>query len=281
MIENKATVLECLKKQTYFLLSDLHWDNPHCDRKLLKKHLDRAVKEDAHVLINGDFFCLMQGKGDPRRSKDGIRPEHNKANYLDAVINDALEWFAPYFGVIKFISYGNHEKTILKHQETDVLQRFVTLANYKGADIQLGGYGGWIRIKVNRSQNGNASNSFLIKYIHGFGGGGIVTKGVIQDQRMDARISNANLIWMGHVHELYHHITMTEKFNVDSNVVQLLPVHHIRTSTYKEEYGDGSHGWHVERGAPPKPLGGYEMSLRPVQIIDSKIQIEPKFTMLT
>jgi hypothetical protein len=28
------------------------------------------------------------------------------------------------------------------------------------------------------------------------------------------------------------------------------------TGTYKEEYGEGFSGWHVERGAPPKPLGG-------------------------
>ena len=28
------------------------------------------------------------------------------------------------------------------------------------------------------------------------------------------------------------------------------------TGTYKEEYGDGSKGWHVERGAPIKPIGG-------------------------
>jgi hypothetical protein len=28
------------------------------------------------------------------------------------------------------------------------------------------------------------------------------------------------------------------------------------TGTYKEEYGDGSYGWHVERGAPVKPTGG-------------------------
>jgi hypothetical protein len=28
------------------------------------------------------------------------------------------------------------------------------------------------------------------------------------------------------------------------------------TGTYKEEYGKGSKGWHVERGAPIKPTGG-------------------------
>jgi hypothetical protein len=33
-------------------------------------------------------------------------------------------------------------------------------------------------------------------------------------------------------------------------------IHHCIVGTYKEEYGDGSHGWHIERGAPPKPTGG-------------------------
>ena len=33
------------------------------------------------------------------------------------------------------------------------------------------------------------------------------------------------------------------------------------TGTYKEEYGDGSKGWHVERGAPVKPVGGRIMTL--------------------
>jgi hypothetical protein len=28
------------------------------------------------------------------------------------------------------------------------------------------------------------------------------------------------------------------------------------TGAYKEEYEDGSKGWHIERGAPPKPMGG-------------------------
>ncbi len=72
-------------KQLFLLLSDLHWDNPHCDRDLLKNHLDEAVRRNAAIVVNGDFFCLMQGKGDPRRSKDDIRPEHNNGRYLDSI----------------------------------------------------------------------------------------------------------------------------------------------------------------------------------------------------
>jgi len=31
--------------------------------------------------------------------------------------------------------------------------------------------------------------------------------------------------------------------------------YHVRTGTYKDDYTDGSGGWHVQRGAPPKPMG--------------------------
>ena len=37
------------------------------------------------------------------------------------------------------------------------------------------------------------------------------------------------------------------------------------TGTYKEEYGDGSQGWHVERGAPIKPLGGRILTIKCVR----------------
>ena len=43
--------------------------------------------------------------------------------------------------------------------------------------------------------------------------------------------------------------------------VELAEILQIRTPTYKEEYGEGKMGWHVERGAPPKPLGAYVLEL--------------------
>ena len=91
------------------LISDLHWDNPKCNRELLSKHLKEAVERNAYIIINGDFFCLMQGRADPRRAKNEIRPEHNQGNYLQAVVNDAVQWFKPYAKHIALIGYGNHE----------------------------------------------------------------------------------------------------------------------------------------------------------------------------
>jgi hypothetical protein len=64
---------------------------------------------------------------------------------------------------------------------------------------------------------------------------------------------------MGHIHEnaarndVRDTITYHSKTGYRHHHKEL---HMMLTGTYKEEYGDGSKGWHVERGAPIKPTGG-------------------------
>jgi UDP-2,3-diacylglucosamine pyrophosphatase LpxH len=244
------------------LISDAHWDNPKCDRGLLKRHLDQAKEIGADILLNGDTFCLMQGAYDPRKSKSDIRPEHNKNNYLDAVVADAVDWFSPYAHLIKVVGYGNHETAILKRQETDVIERFVFGLNSKNnTQVEIGGYGGWIVYSFKRD-SGQSSCAFKIKYYHGSGGGGPVTKGVIQYNRMSTMIEGADMIWMGHVHE-DHELTYTVERINESNKVHLRDILMVRTATYKEEYNNGKGGWHVERGGTPKHLGGRWLELHP------------------
>jgi hypothetical protein len=250
------------------LLSDIHWDNPKCQRDLLKRHLDEAKEIGADVLINGDTLCLMQGTYDPRKNKNDIRPEHNKANYLDAVVNDAVQWFSPYAHLIKVVGYGNHETNILKRQETDVIERFVYgLNSLNDTQIEVGGYGGWIVYRFQRN-TGEGRTRFAIKYFHGSGGGGPVTKGTIQFNRMSTMVEGADMIWMGHVHE-DHELTYTVE-RLSQNKVWLKDILMVRTATYKEEYNEGKGGWHVERGASPKPLGGRWLELHPERKVKDK-----------
>ena len=261
------------------LLSDIHWDNPKCDRVLLKRHLDQAMEMDARICMNGDTLCLMQGRADRRGSKSGIRPEHNVDHYFDAVVNDAIEWFSPYAKNIDVISYGNHESAIIKHQEIDVIQRLVGGLNQKnGTHIQTGGYGGWIVYNFKRPKSAG-SVSYRIKYYHGSGGGGPVTKGTIQFNRMATMVEGADMVWMGHVHEDHELTYQVERMN-HNNYVHLKEVLMVRTATYKEEYGDekdgyGAKGWMVERGSPPKPLGGRWLNLEPIrQIVNGHEEIK-------
>lgn len=241
------------------LLSDLHWDNPKCDRELLKKHLDYCLENNIKVMLNGDTFCLMQGKFDPRRSKKDIRPEHNKANYLDAVIEDAVEWFTPYADILTVVGYGNHETGIIRNVETDPLQRFVDLLNYKcKSNVVTGGYGGWLMLNIFPSEKSQKQFSTKVKYFHGSGGGGIVTKGALNLTRALELAEGFDVFTMGHIHENAARNDVREFLNTNSgkHEIVLKQIHMAITGTYKEEYGEGFMGWHVERGAPPKPVGG-------------------------
>lgn len=246
------------KSSKLAIISDVHWDNPKCDRKQLKRHLEYCKEHGIKVFINGDFFCLMQGKYDPRRSKKDILPEHNKANYIDAVIEDAVNWWSPYADLLTVVGYGNHETAIIKNLETDPLQRFVDLLNYTNkTQVFTGGYGGWLIFKMNHSGGHFTKN---IKYFHGSGGGGIVTKGAINLTRSLEMYENMDVFIMGHIHENSSRNDVRESlaYNTGKRTYELQKknIHLAICGTYKEEYGDGAFGWHVERGAPVKPTGG-------------------------
>ena len=114
---------------------------PSHDRSTLQNHLEEAKKRYAKVIVNGDFFCLMQGRGDPRRSKGDIRPEHNNGRYLDSIVDTAVEWFKPYADLILLVGYGNHETSIIQYQETDILLRFATILNHTcKSNVQVLGF---------------------------------------------------------------------------------------------------------------------------------------------
>ena len=252
------------------MLSDLHWDNPKCNWDLLKKHLDYCLAENIPVMVNGDFFCLMQGRGDKRGNKSDIRPEHNNAKYLDSIIETAVEWFSPYAHILTVIGYGNHETAIIKYQETDILQRFVDLLNYKNqSNVMTGGYGGWLIVKQLYNQK---HISYKIKYFHGSGGGGVVTKGALNLTRALEMYENFDIFTMGHIHEnsARHDVRDTiTHYSSSTYKLEQKELHLMITGTYKEEYGDGSKGWHIERGAPIKPIGGRILNLSVSRIRDN------------
>lgn len=252
------------KQFKYAILSDIHWDNPKCDWRLLKKHLDYLKDQSIPIFINGDFFCCMQGRGDFRKNKSDIRPEHNNARYLDSIVETAVEWWSPYSHLLTVIGYGNHETGIIKWQETDILQRFVDLLNYKNhTQVHTGGYGGWIVINQNYNETSKART--LIKYFHGAGGGGIVTKGSLNLTRALEMYEGQDVMIYGHIHEnsCRNDMRDTIQFSTRENKYKHKQklIHSMIAGTYKEEYELGDKGWHVERGAPIKPCGGRMLTI--------------------
>ena len=241
-------------EQWFLLQSDVHWDNPKCDRKKLKKHLDLAMKRNAPILDFGDFFCAMQGKYDRRSSKKDIRPEHANNNYLDSLVNTASEYLKPYAKLVTVRGVGNHESAIHKNHETDLTERLTERMRANGGIARRGGYSGYIRFHINNGKRAN--NSLKLWYFHGSGGGGPVTRGVIQTNRQSVYVSDADIIATGHVHESWQVAVQRIRLNQVDQVVHERQTH-VKIAGYKEEYEDGYGGWHIETGKPPKPTGAW------------------------
>lgn len=228
------------------LTTDRHWDNPKSNRDLQKKHLDQALERNAPVIDAGDLFCAMQGKNDKRGSKSDIRPEHQDGKYFDLLVDTAIDWFKPYKDIIAVQGFGNHESSIKNHHETDIHSRFCD-----GLGIEAGGYGGYVKFLFNSHSCRRSCN---LKYFHGSGGGGPVTKGVIQAQRRAAIYPDADVVFTGHIHEQWAVDHVTERLT-QNGTVHFKNQLHICGPTYKEEHGQD--GWHDQRGAPPKPIGAW------------------------
>lgn len=240
-------------EQWFLLSSDRHHDNAHTDHKAELRHLEEAKQRGAGVIDAGDLHCAMQGKFDPRQDRSALREEYQGGDYLDALVREAAEFYGPYSDNLIVFGRGNHEQSILRRHETDLTDRTVQAIKTTRPDTPLvaGGYGGWVVFRVLRHK---CSHNVRLKYFHGAGGGGPVTRGVIQTNRMAVYLPDADLVLTGHTHDSWIVPIARERLSargVVSHDEQL----HIRAGTYKDEYGDGHSGWHVETMKPPKPIG--------------------------
>ena len=235
--------------QSFLFISDVHYDSTKCDRKLLKKHLDKAQSENAVVIVNGDWFDLMQGKYDPRGSYSDLRPEYKSITYLDDVINDTVEFLSNY-PCVKFIGRGNHETNIEKRLHTSPLDRVAALLPH---EVTVAGYAGWIKVMMH--QNGNRTSSSWIHYHHGYGGNAPRSKGVLKVDLDQMQFADADVILRGHTHQKWHVPVTVDRISDRGGLYQKT-THHLTTGSYKL-LGDRFGGWAVEKGFNTPRLGGW------------------------
>jgi hypothetical protein len=241
-------------EQRFLLRSDAHHDNPKCDQDLERRHLEEAKACKAGVLDFGDLFDAMQGKGDRRATKAALRAELRRDAYFDALVSTAADFYEPYAHNFLMIGRGNHETSVTQKIEIDMTERLVgVLNNRAGSRIQAGGYTGWVRFMFSR--NGGDRKSRILWYTHGSGGGGPVTQDITSSHRQRAYI-NADMIVSGHSHDAWYS-EVVERGLSSAGKQKSRPIHLVKIPTYKDDYGDGYSGWHVDTGKPPKPLGAW------------------------
>ena len=145
------------------------------------------------------------------------------------------------------------------------------------SNVQTGGYGGWLIVKV---MDNTKIFSIKIKYFHGSGGGGVVTKGALNLTRALEMYEGCDVYTMGHIHENSARNDVRDTLNHNAYKgyhVKHKPIHLMITGTYKEEYQEGAKGWHVERGAPIKPVGGRFLTIKTERDRSNKDDVVRKY----
>lgn len=249
------------------LRADAHHDSHHCDRELEKKHLEHALKIGAPVLDIGDCFDCMESRNDPRRS--GNKHEFADRVYLDAILDDALDFYSPYARSLALFGHGNHESKIMQHCDIDLTANLTArLTERTGFPVMRGGYGGWVVVELNRPRErsagrGGSTACYKIRYHHGSGKGAMMTFGTLDSRRMASWICDADCLVTSHTHDHEMHPIPRELLVSQNGAWEVVrkEMQFVRVGTYKDEHGDGSHGFAVEKNFGPKPLGAVWLHL--------------------
>jgi len=267
------------EKGSILLCSDQHFDSEHCNRNMLRSHLQKAVDENASIFFCGDWFDAMQGKRDPRGSKGSTRKELKRDDYLNALVSETVEFLEPFVSNIAGWASGNHETSILRFAEVDLISLCIDrLEDKTKKRIIKMPYSGWILYSsIMRETSSVPDATAKIAYTHGSGGGGAVTKGTIQTSRRAVYLPDADVVVSGHIHESWVLELRRERisgFGRDYQDTQW----HIQLPTYKNEYtGDG---WWAEKGLSPRPQGAvwldFERQMRAKKTKTYTMKISPR-----
>ena len=245
-----------------FITSDIHFDSVFCNRDQFFKDIENAIENKCKIIVVGDFFDAMQGRFDPRRDMSHLRPEYRRTDYYDYIVKDAIKLLKPYKQHILMITPGNHELSVLKNANTDLVIRLVAGLSTPKNPVYTGGYGGIIRVQEDKAITN-------VKYFHGSGGEAPVSRGAIQTNRQAVFLPDFQVILNGHSHHMYWIPIVRERVDYQGNHYFDVQ-HHIRTPGYSMAYGDGRTGWEVTRGGVPKPLGSCFLG-----IFEGKIEYVP------
>lgn len=235
-------------EQWGLLRSDVHHDSVHCKRGLEKRHLDLAKERGAFIMDFGDTFDAMQGKYDPRKSYDEIRPEYLGEDYYDLLVDDLSKFYKPYADNFALMGLGNHESSVERKANTNLAKR---LSNEIGCIY--GNWGGYVRFMFTMQKT--QKSTLRMRYSHSGGGGSApVTRGVISTNRQAVWISRADIVVNGHDHNGW--VVPIKREELNNKGKTTYPIcWFLRIPGYHDGWNEGKSGWNAERNGGPRVHG--------------------------
>jgi len=254
--------------------SDIHIDSSKCDELLFKKHMDEAKRRGSLVLITGDLFDAMQGRDDPRRSPEELKAQYKTDSYFDALVMDIAKFFLDNYKDLQFIfTLGNHESSVLTHNNTNLIDRLVYAINTQGGHAVSGGYYGWLRFMFSHGKGGRTSKKLY--WHHGKGAGAIMSFGTLESRRQASYI-DADFYLNGHNHQGYY-VPLRKVSLADSGRQKAQTVHFLRTPGYKISgiEAEQRSGYDIERHPEPTTRGCIFIEFDAEGANDVSARVEP------
>lgn len=223
----------------FMCMSDLHLGARTTDVKAIKEDLETAKQNGYRININGDVFEAITPRDMKRFDANVLTRELcERKDILNASVDLAYKLLAPYAELIDVIGRGNHEDSALKHNSVDLvlmlIDRLQALTAHK---LYYGDSHGFIHYRFEHVNRGKV-RSYVIYYHHGGGGAAPITKGIIDFNRINAFIGNADLIWIGHKHNRIHDGTIIKMVcpKEGNGEVKWQKVDCLMTGAYKNTY---------------------------------------------
>ena len=140
--------------------------------------------------------------------------------------------------------------------ETCLTTRLVERLKIMGSPCVQSGYAGWLLFTLAMSGGSRVTSSLY--YHHGYGGGGAVTRGLIDFSRWLVDV-DADILAAGHVHQRMCVEASRQRLS-PGGIPRITPIFLIRSASYKQECL--TDGWSVEKGMSSRPLGGYWVMIK-------------------
>ena len=236
-----------------FFVGDLHLDSAYADRGALRYALDQAVAADAPIVILGDVFDAMQSRGDRRASKDALITRYGRNDYLNAMLEDAIEFLRPYARHVWIMLHGNHDADITKYHEVDLIRLLAHELNREGADIATPGYQTHVALKL-RPSTSKFAHVVWGFVTHGHGGGAVMTGGVLNASRRAMWLPQPDFVISGHLHRDFGNFPTGQLRVTQGGRVYKFSVRHAQCGAWKNESPSAAN-WANQKGMHPVPVG--------------------------
>lgn len=186
---------------------DWHLGAADCDEAQIREDLKRQQDNpNARLILMGDIGELI-GPGDKRWHPQGYMPQR----YVDAMLDPnggiptetvkhAAEILEPWVGRIWGIASGNHEMTISKHCQRDLMTE---LASELGGGLfnRLLGYSGFVRVTWTHREQNKGIGSLKLHIHHGWQTAGRAGSGnLINGMERELGYTDSDVLLRGHSH---------------------------------------------------------------------------------